>query len=66
MKITAIIFLIIGITSTIIQNTFYGYVDENGILQDSIFLPLGAFATLIGSVLLLVVFAKYFIKKIKK
>ena len=52
MKIAGIIFLIIGIASITIQNTFYGYVDAEGVLHDSLFLPLGAFAIILGIFLL--------------
>ncbi len=48
MKIIGTTFLVIGIISVIIQNTFYGYVDAEGILRDSTFLPLGVVATLLG------------------
>jgi hypothetical protein len=59
MKKIGIIFIIIGIISIIIQNTFYGYVDSSGILHDSLFLPLGVFFTIIGVLL-------FIISKIKK
>lgn len=40
--------LLLGVVFMWIQNTFYGYVDENGVLQDSLFLPLGAIAIMLG------------------
>jgi hypothetical protein len=52
MKIAGITLLIIGVASIIIQNTFYGYVDAEGVLHDSLFLPIGAFATILGISLL--------------
>jgi hypothetical protein len=52
MKTAGLIFLSIGIISIIIQNTFFGYVDANGVLHDSLFLPVGALATLLGAGLL--------------
>ncbi|MCA9368048.1 DUF3955 domain-containing protein [Candidatus Kaiserbacteria bacterium] len=66
MKIAGIILLIIGVTSIIIQNTFYGYVDAEGFLHDSLFLPLGAFATILGFLLLSVWGIKVFIKRFRK
>ncbi len=33
-----------------IQNRFYGYLDENNVLQDSIFLPLGTILLLFSLV----------------
>ena len=64
MKIGTVLILI-GVLSLIMQNTFYGYVDAEGILHDSIFLPLGVFACIGGVVTLLitgllVVYHKYF------
>ncbi len=52
MKTTGIIFIIIGVVSILIQNTFYGYIDAGGVMQDSIFLPVGALATIFGLALL--------------
>jgi hypothetical protein len=40
---------IAGVVCLILENTFYQYVDENGYLQESFFLPIGAFSILIGS-----------------
>lgn len=63
MKTTGIILLAIGVVSIIIQNTFYGYVDAEGVLHDSIFLPLGVMATILGIGLLLVAASRYFLRK---
>ena len=65
MKTTGIILLAIGVISIVIQNTFYGYVDAEGVLHDSVFLPLGAIATILGVGLLLVVAVRYFLRKDK-
>lgn len=40
--------LVLGIVFMWIQNTFYGYIDENNVLQDSLFLPLGALSIMLG------------------
>ena len=32
--------IILGLGSMLIQSSFYGYVDEAGVLHDSLFLPL--------------------------
>ena len=53
MKTTGIILLIIGVISVIIQNTFYGYVDAQGILHDSLFLPLGVISIILGTILII-------------
>jgi hypothetical protein len=49
-----IIFAVIGLVSMVIQRMFYGTIDENNILQDSIFLPIGVFSLMIAGVLLII------------
>ena len=66
MKAIGFIFLAIGIISIAIQNIFYGYIDANGVLHDSIFLPLGTFATIIGVILLLMAGARSLIRRRNK
>ena len=53
MKIIGTTFLVIGIISVIIQNTFYGYVDAEGVLHDSLFLPIGVISVIIGTILVI-------------
>jgi len=65
MKITGIIFLLIGFTFLLIQNIFYGYVDLNGILHDSIFLPLGVLFALVGVLFLIIFGIRTLIRKAK-
>jgi len=40
--------LLLGVVFSWIQVTFYGYIDENDVLRDSWFLPLGAIAIMLG------------------
>ena len=54
MKITGIITFALGIMFIILESVFYGDVDANGVLQESLFLPLGILFTIIGSFLLAV------------
>ena len=49
-----VIFLAIGLAFGAIQNRYYGYIDASGVLHDSLFLPLGAIAMVLGGVLLLI------------
>jgi hypothetical protein len=65
MKIAGVILLFVGIVFLGIQNTFYGYVSDDGVLHDSLFLPLGAFALIISLVLFLLLGILFLIKKIK-
>lgn len=47
---SAVLFLI-GLVFGWIQNSYYGYVDAEGILRDSLFLPLSVFSLLLGVIL---------------
>jgi hypothetical protein len=40
----------VGITCLILEYTFFQYLDENGYLHESLFLPLGAFSVISGGV----------------
>ncbi len=42
------VLLVIGVISLILENTFYQYVDKNGLLHESLFLPLGTFSVVLG------------------
>lgn len=65
MKTATFIFLAISTAFIFIQNTFYGYVDADGVLRDSLFLPLGAFATIVGLTLLTITIARAGINKLR-
>ena len=45
------VLLCVGVCFLAIQSLFFGYVDEHGVLHDSLFLPLGVFACLASCVL---------------
>lgn len=66
MNRAGIILLALGVTSIFIQNTFYGYVDAESVLHDSIFLPIGTIATIIGILLLCISVLQYTLHKIWK
>ena len=51
--ITGITFIILAIASGFIQNIFYGYVDSDGILRDSLFLPFTFIFLGVGMILLI-------------
>ncbi len=63
--IVSLVFILLGSVFLFIQNNYFGYVDTDGILHDSIFLPLGVFSTLIGGVILGVHSLVYSIKIVK-
>ena len=52
LSIAGIVFISLGIVSGLIQNIFYGYVDSDGILRDSLFLPLAFIFLGVGLILL--------------
>jgi len=65
MKITGITLLAIGIVFIVLENVFYGDVNADGVLQEGLFMPLGALVTIIGLLLLVVCVIKYFYQRLK-
>ncbi len=58
----SLFFLVLGIVSFVIQNTFYGYIDENGILRDSFFLPLSVISLFLGGIILFFSIISFYLK----
>lgn len=58
MLLTGILSLITGISFIFFENLLYQYVDENGMLNESLFMPLGALSILFGVLMLLIFMAK--------
>ena len=63
--ICSIIFFILGIVFIILENTFYQYIDENNVLQESLFMPLGFIFLFIGLLGFIFLMLKYLFLKIK-
>lgn len=63
MKKAGVVFIVVGVLSLLVQNTFYGYIDNDGVLRDSIFLPVGAFSLLLGLLAFAVSGVQYFLTK---
>ncbi len=59
----SLFFLVLGIVSFFIQNIFYGYIDENGILRDSLFLPLSVISLFLAGVILFFSIISLYFKK---
>ena len=47
-----------GVASGVLERTFYGYVDENNVLQESFFLPLAFILIFLGGALIVVAIAR--------
>ena len=58
MLLSGIFFLLTGFSFLFLENTFYQYLDEDGFLHESLFLPLGVFALIIGFILLFILVLK--------
>ena len=59
----SLFFLALGVVSFVIQNIFYGYIDENGILRDSFFLPLSVISLFLGGIILFFSIISLYFKK---
>lgn len=51
--IISLILFGLGVISIIAENTFYQYLDSDGVLHESLFLPLGAISIALGILFLL-------------
>lgn len=58
--VLSLIFLGVGIVFIIAENSFYQYVDDKGVLHESLFMPLGMISIFMGILALLF----YLIQKI--
>ena len=58
--------LIVGGIFLFLEDTFYQYVDEQGFLHESLFLPLGVFSFLLGVLILFIWVLILFIAMIRK
>ena len=56
---TGIAVLMAGVASGLLEKTFYGYVDENNVLQESFFLPLAFILIFLGGGLIIVDTGRY-------
>jgi len=49
-----VLLVVLGAVSIFLEYAFYQYVDESGMLHESLFLPLGVFSTVFGFLVLLI------------
>jgi len=57
--------LMAGVVSGALEKIFYGYVDENNVLQESFFLPLAFILIFLGGGLIVVAMARNLIRKFR-
>ena len=62
-KTIGVLFLAAAIVCWAIQNTFYGYVDEQGFLHDSLFLPLGVLMFVAGAAFLAAAAVRWLVRR---
>jgi len=60
--IISLCLLATGLISIAIQNNYYNYIDKNGLLVDSIFLPIGSISLVLGIITLLLAFILFYFK----
>ena len=68
MKVLIVSFLLltIGLACIVLENNFYQYIDEEGVLHESLFLPLGAVLILLAGVGFVFCLAKILMQKSKR
>ena len=64
--LVSLFFLFLGVLSLVMENIFYRYVDQNGVLQESFFLPMGTVSLLLGVAGLIVSIIWFYLKRMKK
>jgi peptidoglycan/LPS O-acetylase OafA/YrhL len=57
--------LMAGVASGVLERTFYGYVDEHNVLQESFFLPLAFILIFLGGALMAVATARNLTKRFR-
>ncbi len=56
--IVSLMLLVVGISCILLENTFYQYVDTEGVLHESLFMPVGVILVLVAGIGLVFVSAK--------
>ena len=66
LSIAGVVFISLGIVSGLTQNIFYGYVDSDGILRDSLFLPFAFIFFGVGLIFLTVNVFRIIVRTIRR
>ena len=64
--LASLFFMILGILSLFMENIFYGYIDQNGVLQESFFLPMSSFSFSLGLVAMIFSIIRLYLKRFNK
>lgn len=56
--VSSIIFFLVGIVFLMLESEFYQYIDSEGVLRESLFLPLGMLSIFISLILFLIFIIK--------
>ncbi len=64
--IISVLLLVVGVTCILLENMFYQYIDSDGVLHESLLLPVGALCILLAGTGLVFVLATVLTRKIKK
>ena len=48
--IVSLMLLVVGISCILLENTFYQYVDTEGVLHESLFMPVGVILVLVAGI----------------
>ena len=57
--------LMAGVASGVLERTFYGYIDENNVLQESFFLPLAFILIFLGGALIVAAITRNLSKRFR-
>ena len=56
--IVGMLFLVAGVSCILYENTFYQYIDEDAVLQESLFMPAGIICVLLAGMSIVYALAK--------
>jgi hypothetical protein len=59
-------FLLVGVLFLFLENTFYQYLDGDGVLHESLFLPLGVISIYLGAIGFIFISVKSLIARFSK
>jgi len=63
--LVSLFFLLLGVLSLVMENIFYGYVNQNGVLQESFFMPMGTVSLFLGVAGLIASIIWFYLKRMK-